>query len=385
MRFLVAVAIFLFHATGYVLFTSTEVTSKYLGLVTMGGWAGMSFFFMLSGFVLTWVSRPTDKAKTFWRRRMARVFPNHLVMFIVTAILMVSVLGQAFNTKFALANIFLVQAWFPQLDVRIAFNAPSWSLSAELLFYLCFPVLVTLIRKIRPERLWAWTIGMLAVITVAVPLVVNQLPRTNVIPFLELGMEQFWVLFQFPPVRMLEFIVGILLARIVMTGRRVPVSFGGAAAICVAAYAVGPQFPASFRMVAVMAAPLALLIVAGANADLNRTRPSFLSSGPMVYLGNMSYAFYLVHLQVLIYGAHFLGTGVPGGTAFGFAMVALLFVVACALSWLLMVCVEQPLMRRFGAQPRARVAIPAQAGPPRQESADLASVTAGAEPPGGSR
>ncbi|MER7049442.1 acyltransferase family protein [Streptomyces jumonjinensis] len=378
LRFFVAVIIFLFHATGYVLFTSPDVSKRFVDLVTMGGWAGMSFFFMLSGYVLTWVARPTDRAGGFWRRRLVRVFPNHLVMLAVTAILMVTVLDQVFDERKALLNVLLLQAWSPHLDVRTAFNSVSWSLSAELLFYLCFPVLLTLVRRIRPERLWTWTIGLLTLITLVVPLAVNRLPHREVIPFVELGAEQFWIIFHFPPVRMLEFVVGILLARIVITGRRVPVSFGGAAALTVAAYAVGPLFPPVFRMVAVMAAPLALLIAAAAVSDLHQQRPTLLSSRPMVYLGNLSYAFYLVHLQVLVYGSYWLDTTTPGSTPFGIAVLVLLFAVAVALSWLLFAAVEQPMMRRFGSKPRAPKTPPQPSGPEPAAPADRTPATAGA-------
>ncbi|MER7763281.1 acyltransferase [Streptomyces sp. NPDC097619] len=378
LRFFVAVTIFLFHATGYVLFTSPQVGKNLLDLVTMGGWAGMSFFFMLSGFVLTWVSRPGDSTLTFWRRRLVRVFPNHLLMFGVTAILGATVLGAVFDGTAAVFNVLLLQAWSPDLNIRIGFNSVSWSLSAELLFYASFPVLYRLISRIRPERLWAWTAGMLAVITLVVPVGVHRFAGGGeVIPFLELTQKEFWLLFHFPPVRMLEFVTGILLARIVLTGRRVPVSFGGAAAVTVALYALGPHFPPHFRMVAVMAVPMALLIAAGAVSDLHRERTTLLSSRPMVYLGNLSYAFYLVHMQVLVFGAHWLGTGTtPGGTAYGFAVIALLFAVAVGLSWLMFNLLEQPMMRRFGAKPKARrtvsatapTAVPAPADGPADEA-----------------
>ncbi|WDZ83483.1 acyltransferase family protein [Micromonospora cathayae] len=385
LRFVVAAMIFSFHATGYVLFTSPGFSGKYLGLVTMGGWAGMSFFFMLSGFVLTWVWREGDRTTTFWRRRLVRVFPNHLVMFAVTAIGMVTVLGLAFDGRRALANVLLIQAWFPQLDVRIAYNSPSWSLSAELLFYLCFPALLALVRRIRPERLWAWAIGVLAVITLVVPFVVRLVvPSANPMPFIELSAEQFWILFHFPPVRMLEFFVGMLLARIVLTNRRVPLTFGGAMALVVAAYGLGPLFPPEFRMVAVMAVPLALLIPAGAVADMRRTRPTLLSSKPMVYLGNLAYAFYLVHLQVLIFGSRWLGTDQPGSTPFGIAMLVLLFAVSVALSWLLFTLVEQPMMRRFGSKRRGRRPIPPTV-PAASEPVTPTAADAAPEPTGGVR
>src|SRR5262245_62142748 len=39
------------------------------------GTSGVTFFFVLSGFVLTWSARPGTKIRTFYRRRFARIFP----------------------------------------------------------------------------------------------------------------------------------------------------------------------------------------------------------------------------------------------------------------------------------------------------------------------
>ncbi|MGW1777343.1 acyltransferase family protein [Streptomyces sp. NPDC002104] len=352
LRFIVAVMIFLFHATNYVLFSSPGMAQHFLGLTTMGAWAGMSFFFMLSGFVLTWSARPKLGTVTHWRRRLVRIYPNHLLMFVVTAVIMVTVLNQSFDTRVGLLNVFLLQAWSPDLMDRIGFNSVSWSLSAELLFYMVFPLLLPVVRKIRPERLWAWTIGLLATITLVVPFAVELLPSQQAMPFLELTPNEFWILFHFPATRALEFVVGMLLARIVMSGRRIPVGFGGAMALTVAAYGLGPLFPPEFRMVAVMVVPLALVIASGAVSDLNRTHKTLLSSAPMVRLGTLSYSFYLMHMQVLVLGGYLLGTDKPVGTPKGLALLALFFTVAVALSWVMYTVVERPAMRRFGSHSR---------------------------------
>lgn len=43
------------------------------------GYTGVSFFFVLSGFVLTWSARPRVGARQFWWRRVARIWPSHMV------------------------------------------------------------------------------------------------------------------------------------------------------------------------------------------------------------------------------------------------------------------------------------------------------------------
>ena len=44
---------------------------------------GVAFFFVLSGFVLTWVAKPTDTRTAFWRRRVAKIYPNHMVTWAI--------------------------------------------------------------------------------------------------------------------------------------------------------------------------------------------------------------------------------------------------------------------------------------------------------------
>ncbi|WP_406046043.1 acyltransferase family protein [Micromonospora sp. NBC_00898] len=45
------------------------------------GLSGVEFFFILSGFVLVWSYRDGERRRTFLRRRLAKIYPNHLLMF----------------------------------------------------------------------------------------------------------------------------------------------------------------------------------------------------------------------------------------------------------------------------------------------------------------
>lgn len=76
----------------------------------------------------------------------------------------------------------------------------------------------------------------------------------------------------------------------------------------------------------------------------------------MVWFGEVSFAFYLWHWLVLIFGAGLLG-GRSYDTPTALAVVALLFAITLLLSWLLFRFVERPIMRRFAtARPRSRTA-----------------------------
>jgi peptidoglycan/LPS O-acetylase OafA/YrhL len=108
--------------------------------------------------------------------------------------------------------------------------------------------------------------------------------------------------------------------------------------------------PALHTMVAVTIIPVALVIRATASADI-RGRSSIFGSRAMVRLGNLSFAFYVLHVIVLMNVAR-LFTGVTDWSFVSVVGVLLLsFVITIALSAVLHFGVEQPLYRRF-ANPR---------------------------------
>lgn len=92
-------------------------------LATMIAAGTVSSFFMLSGFVLTWNSRSSDKAQTFWRRRIVKILPNHVVtwgfmllLFAVTITRSPLPITQDPTFGEAMKNLFLVHTW--SSDIR---------------------------------------------------------------------------------------------------------------------------------------------------------------------------------------------------------------------------------------------------------------------------
>src|SRR5437868_13769353 len=83
LRFIAAFVVFGFHVTVANLITPNGAVSAALTYFFRQGATGVSFFFMLSGFVLCWSARPGDSARRFWRRRAAKIYPNHLVTALV--------------------------------------------------------------------------------------------------------------------------------------------------------------------------------------------------------------------------------------------------------------------------------------------------------------
>ncbi|WP_262506260.1 acyltransferase family protein [Streptomyces griseicoloratus] len=371
MRFFAALLVFCFHASYENLFADPDAGEAFATAFSKAGWMGVSFFFVLSGFLLTWSARDKDTARGFWRRRLFKVYPNHLLTFAAALVLLAATGGPLTG---ALPNLLLIQAWIPDSDVILSVNPVAWSLSAEAAFYLAFPFLLTAVRLIRPRRLWWYAAGVVAAI-LAMPLLAQTLftSRTDM-AWLAIPEHHYWFVFAFPPVRALDFVLGILMAEIVRNGLWPHTGLLPAGAAVVAGYALALEVPMAYSMVAVCVIPFAWLITAAAVADIRGTASPF-RSRTMVWLGEVSFAFYLLHRLVQIHGHRLLGADESWSTP---AAIGLLVLGACLtllLSWLVFAAFERPVMRRFGTprrtpptrpapRPAAPAAAPAHAGPP---------------------
>ncbi|KAB8178326.1 acyltransferase family protein [Microbispora catharanthi] len=355
MRIIAAGMIFFFHAQFEHVFADPAAQDVYAAILGQGGPTGVGFFFILSGFVLTWSARAGDTPGRFWRRRLFKVYPNHFVTFLVAALLLTWLVTPP-QAGPALLNLFLLQAWTPNLSVMLSVNSVSWSLSCEAAFYLLFPFLLTRINRIRPERLW-WLAGGLLALMWAVPTVVARLPLPTggpSIPWHNVSQWEFWLAYTAPPVRALDFVLGMVMARIVLSGKWIGLRLGPAFALLVVGFLAAGVVPVVYRMVAVTAIPMALVIPAAAMADVRGTR-SLLRLPAMVWLGDISFAFYLWHRLVLRFGHMAVGAKRQWDTLPALGMLLAALAVTIALSWLLYRFVEVPAMRRW-SKPRRRPA-----------------------------
>ncbi|MGW6935363.1 acyltransferase family protein [Lentzea sp. NPDC054927] len=308
------------------------------------GSAGVSLFFILSGFVLTVSARDEDTVTAFWRRRVAKIYPSHVVAWAVI-MLLVWQAGVPRSAPATLAddlqNLLLVQTLDPLHPSITGGNGVAWSLVCELVFYLLFPLLLPLARRIPGNRLMlAAGLAVLAVWLVpAATLALSGPPMGGPIGA-ELSAGQVSFAYLWPLSRLPEFVLGMIISRM-RAPRLGMVAAGG---LMVAALAVAPLLPAPFRLVAVTALPLALLIRATAAAD-QHARPSWLRTPVMVLLGDISYAFYLLHFTAFMAVFHFFG----GATA---VRIAAVFAITIVASWLLHRFVERPCMRLFATKRR---------------------------------
>lgn len=355
LRFLAAMLVFLYHGSLIKIevfnpFADAQWANAYNHLFNVGGRVGVSFFFVLSGFVLTWSARTSDTAPAFLKRRLLKIYPNHLLTWAVAMILLVA---PGTPPAVWLPNLFLVHAWVPEDAVLRGVNAVSWSLCSELLFYLLFPLILPVVQRIPRSRLWLWAAATVAALLAVQGLITLLTPATPVAPGWPLPELRFWLAYFFPPLRLFEFVLGMLMARILMTGQWIRLGVLPAFLFMAAGYAAARVVPFQYSLNAVIIVPIALLITAVAATDVAGTS-SLLGSRTMVWLGEVSFAFYMVHLEVL-YGARTLLHGHTFATPMALGVIVAEFGVALLLAWALHALVERPIMRRWAGRTQPNV------------------------------
>ena len=139
------------------------------------GYVGVALFFVLSGFVLTWSYKPADGAKKFYLRRFARVYPLHLFFFALALAILV-LTQEAPSAGATLSNLVLLHAWVPNWDYIFSVNGVSWSLGCEAFFYACAPLVLGWLSRRSPKAgytvLTGWFL-LTAAVTSAIALTSN--------------------------------------------------------------------------------------------------------------------------------------------------------------------------------------------------------------------
>lgn len=179
---------------------------------------GVSFFFVLSGFILAYNYRDFSKdgsIKRFLVARFARVWPLHLV----TCIIWIGLIFHFDRTFYfggetgalrLISNLTLVQSWIPLKLWALSFNGVAWSISNEMFFYLLFPMLIGLWSKHWAKLFFGATIIVAAFIWAGNSLELKTSDDYN-------GVSLLGTLYFNPLVRAFEFMFGIFLAKVFMT------------------------------------------------------------------------------------------------------------------------------------------------------------------------
>ncbi|CAM3351545.1 acyltransferase [Kibdelosporangium persicum] len=292
-----------------------EGSDAVIGMIFGSGGAGVVAFFILSGFVLTWSTPADQPAGRFWWRRFAKIYPACLVSILAGFVLFGLLIGAWPDWKVLVAQVLLIQAWLPDQAYTLNINPVTWSLSVEVFFYLVFPALMLMLARASKRALW-WTAAGSVVATFVLPYLISanfdfrQPEPPLLVPLVGFPNGfSYWFTTSFPLMRLFEFVLGITIALLVRKGVRFPVNVPVALSLSVAALAVSPMLPGMLGSTAIVMIPFGLLIAALANADLAGAW-SPLRSAVMVFLGKISYCFYLVHIFFIVFSMSY----VPGPT-----------------------------------------------------------------------
>jgi peptidoglycan/LPS O-acetylase OafA/YrhL len=136
------------------------VVAHYLGEVPHGfsflmlGWYGVSFFFVLSGFLMgTIILKHHAEPKflrSFYLRRAARIIPVYFVVVCVTVLLAALTTGHVWSDHPFDVRVYLL--FLTNFAISMggdggAWLRPTWTLAVEEQFYLLLPLLVIWTRK----------------------------------------------------------------------------------------------------------------------------------------------------------------------------------------------------------------------------------------------
>jgi peptidoglycan/LPS O-acetylase OafA/YrhL len=196
-RFLAALYVAIFHTGLSSLFSQTSGLARFL----RSGYTGVSFFFVLSGFILAYNYPRIRSKRKFWIARFARVYPVYFLS-IVLGILMHSMRGKP-QPVLSLFLVFgLVQAWWTPLFQAI--NAAAWTLSVEAFFYLSLPFLLPLMSRLNWKQFMTLQAAYILLVLSPVAIDANHLHHLALLA--AQSMESSLPLF-----RMNTFLVGVFL------------------------------------------------------------------------------------------------------------------------------------------------------------------------------
>jgi peptidoglycan/LPS O-acetylase OafA/YrhL len=305
LRAFAAMHVVLYHVTGELGGQAARALPAPVVAFLGCGQSAVSFFFVLSGFILAYTYCDADGGMRgtrtrFWRARFARIYPLYFASFLLDAPRAVGFFFKASPshaialTKSAIAAagyLTLLQSWVPR--ITNAWNTPGWSLSTEAFFYAMFPSIVLGVRGWSARRIIACGLACWGLLLAVYWFVEARDPS-----LLEsAGLQTAWR--SLPPLRLPEFVLGIGIGRLHLSSDSKAVDrwlgVGGllACLLLVGLFAFGTGLPRGLVSNSLGAPLFAILVLALARDRLPLTR--WLRDPAWVLLGRASYAVYILH------------------------------------------------------------------------------------------
>lgn len=260
------------------------------------GYLAVDFFFMLSGFViwLNYADRLRDRGlaeiPAFLWRRLARIYPLHLfvlsgaVAFAIAHVVAGKPLPPRYQFDDLFYHVLLIQNW-GIAEKTMEWNVPAWSISCEFAAYLAFPLLAMSVNWRR------WHSALLVALLVAVAGLLHLLMRHAGVDSLGAYISRVGLIRCF-----CEFAMGTIICELWSRWRATPLrpALAGAATALVGVLWFLDGGPETFSLPIAFAGMLILLAL---TAELPGNP---LAHRVLHYLGEISYATYLVHYLLFV-------------------------------------------------------------------------------------
>jgi peptidoglycan/LPS O-acetylase OafA/YrhL len=354
-RFVAAILVVCFHVRQL----SVQGASEWAQAVVNHGQVGVTLFFVLSGFILTYTNHREDAAGSspatrtaFWRARFARIYPVYLLGLLVSFPLFLREVAHGGVSRTdvgaALLTPVMLQAWLPQTACS-AWNCPGWSISAEAFFYALFPFALPVLARFT-RRGHVTVLTGLWVLALAFPVTLLAVAQNTRVP--DMWYE---VAYYHPLARLPEFLVGVTLGlaylrRRVNDRHGVLLGLAGFAGV-LAVLRYGDVLGSAMLRNAVAVVPVSLLVLGLASGRGPLAR--LLGSRPLVVLGEASYSLYILHLPVYLW-VFDVQYRVAPDLGVGRAFFWVVFAVLVVLSVLTYRLVERPAQRALRARRASR-------------------------------
>lgn len=274
---------------------------------------GVSFFFILSGFILAYVYPSLDTRPSvllFLRARIARVWP----VYIFSLLFAFFVIPFSWRNDTGLANVLMLQAWLPMSTYYFSYNAAAWSISTEFFFYLAFSVLIHNWHRTWPLKFLLSLATLVALIFLCsifdLPAYADPSKGHD-----GLMVTQHGLIYINPISRIFEFVVGMVVATIWKKARKpqgpvfgtmlevlaiilcvASVYMGGSVAAYVGNSVFGPSTGQWFiHSGSVLAFAILIYVIATGAGLVSKV----LNLRIFVFLGEISFSLYLFHQTLL--------------------------------------------------------------------------------------
>jgi peptidoglycan/LPS O-acetylase OafA/YrhL len=270
-----------------------------------GGFIGVDVFFVLSGYLITQLLVSENSANgriDFWQfyaRRARRLLPASSVMVVTVLLLSLITLSppevHEYARTGASASAYLSNFWFIRRSsdyfaVEAAANPflHTWSLAVEEQFYLVWPAIIAVALRYGRRT------GLLAVLVLmAVASFASAVWLTTHNPP---------VAFYSSPARAWEFaaggLAGILPQMPVSRVRHTLVGWAGLMSLCLVAFLYTAEMP--YPGIAALVPTVATVAMLRAGAGTVSVAPWIMQTRPAMYLGRISYSWYLWHWPFMV-------------------------------------------------------------------------------------